>query len=89
MTNLQTFPYPNVNKPWFDENLPQIDTLPDIEITKTSWEALLGEDNTTIIASALYNSPQLASYVETTRQDFIQNFTNLRKYPKFNDSDWE
>jgi len=89
MTNLQTFPYSEVNKPWFDENLPKIDALPDIEITKIYWGNLLGEDNKEIIASALYNSPQLASYIDKTRQDFIKNHANLSKYPKLSENDWK
>jgi hypothetical protein len=88
MTNLQPFPYPVGLNTWFNKNLSKNDSLQNIEI-KVFWGSLLGKDNEEIITSSLYNSPKFIAHIEATRQDFLKNRNNLRKYPKLKENDWK
>ena len=88
MTNAQLFSYPNINLK-FNENLVAPDLLTNIQIGEVIWESILGKDNRELMASSLLNSQKIITFVEKTRQDFISNFTNTRKYPKLSQVDWE
>lgn len=53
------------------------------------WTNILGIDDKTLIAVSLVNSPKFRIFVQETREDFKSNNTNLRRYPKMNESDWK
>lgn len=88
MTNAQLFSYPNINLK-FDKTLIASNAFPTFKVGKLIWGSLLGKDNKELMIALLFNSPKFITYVEKTRQDFIKNHNNLRKYPKLNKSDWK
>lgn len=88
MTNAQSFSYPNINLK-FDRSLIAPSAFPMFKVGKLIWGSLLGKDNKELMITSLFNSPKFITYVEKTRQDFIKNHNNLRKYPKLNKSDWK
>lgn len=87
MTNVQLFPYPKVNLK-FNKDLIAPDVIPDVKI-KLIWERLLGKDNKELIITSLVNSVKFSIFVEKTKEEFKNNYSDLRKFPKMNDDDWK
>lgn len=88
MTNAQLFSYPNINLK-FDKTLIASSAFPTFKVGKLIWGSLLGKDNKELMIISLLSNPKFITYVEKTRQDFIKNHNNFRKYPKLDESDWE
>lgn len=59
------------------------------EMTRITWTNLLGMDDKTLTIASLVNSPKFNASVQETRENFKSNHTNLRKFPKMNESDWK
>lgn len=88
MTNAQGFSYPNINLK-FDKDLVIPDSFPKFKVRRLIWGSLLGKDNKELVEMSLFSSPKFVTFVEKIRQDFKANYKNFRKYPKFDESDWE
>lgn len=87
MTNTQLFPYPEVNLK-FNKDLIAPDVIPDVEI-KLIWGRLLSKDNKKLIITSLVNSVKFSIFVEKTKEEFKNNYSDLRKFPKMTDDDWK
>lgn len=53
------------------------------------WGSLLGKDNEAIKKDALFYSVKVFEHAEKILKDFKANKQNLKKYPRFEESDWE
>lgn len=91
MINPQPFTkYPPVNVK-FTRNLMDTSAIPGLETVQARviWGSLLGMENRDVEERILLNSPEFVGYIEQTTRDFVENHNNLRKFPRFEDSDWD
>lgn len=88
MTNVQGFSYPSIDLK-FNKDLIIPNSFPMFEVGRLIWGSLLGKDNKELTIDALLSSPKFNSFAENTREDFIANNTNFRRFPKMDENDWE
>lgn len=92
MTNLPIFtipdfPFPDINLEGYREITNR--NIADFEVIHITWGSLLGRNNDELIELTLHSNPKFISHILRTKEDFKVNYSNFRKYPKMNESDWE